>query len=160
MAVADNGTSQKPEAGFTDIVAGLVLAAMAILALVWLIPTYIEVGTSKFDVGPAFFPQLTAALVLVLSLVLVLIRTARYRSGTGEPTGRYAIGELAFWVALSGLTMLGITSVGFVITSGTLIAFGAVLSGYRIWWAIALLAVIFPVVVDQIAWLIFTVDMP
>ena len=157
--------TQRPEtennqAYTIDIAAGLVLAAMSTAALFWLIPNYVELGTSKHDVGPAFFPQLTAMLVLGFSLVLAIAKTIRYRKGNPGLSGTSLGMETVIWAAISVLTVLGISKLGFLFIAPLLIGLGAIVCGYRIWWIIAALAIAFPIIIDQAAWLLFTVDLP
>ncbi|MFK5977662.1 MAG: tripartite tricarboxylate transporter TctB family protein [Rhizobiaceae bacterium] len=148
------------EAPLIEIAAGLVLAAMSIVALLWLIPYYVELGTSKHDVGPAFFPRLTAFVVLGFSILLVITKALRYKKGKPELSGASIVLETIIWATISILVIVGISNIGFLITSTLLVGFGAIISGYRTWWVIALLAVAFPVIIDQMAWLVFTVDLP
>jgi tripartite tricarboxylate transporter TctB family protein len=147
----------------TDIAAGLVLAAISVTALLWLIPNFIESGASEYDIGPAFFPKLTAWVVLALSVALTLTNMVRYRaSGSRDLSGQgwSVLFEIFAWTLVGGLTLFGLSKVSFLLTAALLVAFGAVVAGYRRWWVIAVLALVFPVVVDQIVWLVFTVDLP
>ncbi len=143
-----------------DIAAGIVLAAISIFALVWLFPNYIVPATGENDIGPEFFPKLAAWAVLGLSILLVTSQIMRFnRSDTGI-AGRTILFEIAAWMAISVVTLLGILKIGLFIISPLIIILGAVLCGYRKWWIIVVLAVIFPVVLEQAAWLVFTVDLP
>ncbi len=159
----DHVEPEEPVTSVTDIVAGLVLAAMAVVALVWLIPNYMDAGASQYDIGPAFFPKLTAWAVLVLSLALSATKALRYRASNAHGAadqGRWVLFEILAWTLVGGLTLFGLSRVSFVLTAALLVAFGAVVAGYRRWWVIAILAVVFPLAVDQVVWIIFTVDLP
>jgi len=126
-------------ADLIDIAAGIAMAAMSLIALIWVIPNYVEVGTSDFDIGPAFFPNFTATLVLGLSALLIVTRAIRYTSGNPGLPGKVIV---------------------FLLTATLIIGAGVIMCGYRVWWVIALLAVVFPLIIDQAAWFIFTVDLP
>ncbi len=160
MVDTENRETDKDEAHLMDIVAGLVLAAMSSAALLWLIPNYVELGTSKHDVGPAFFPRLTAFVVLGFSVLLVITKAFRYRKGNPGLSGISIMLEIIIWAVISILAVVGISNIGFLFTSALLVGLGAIASGYRTWWVIAVLAVAFPVIIDQLAWLVFTVDLP
>lgn len=152
-----------PETGSpaTDIVAGLFLAVLAGFALVWLVPGHVERSLSDHDVQPGFFPNLAAGIVLVLSLGLVVERLRgkpRLRSGFGQ--GRFVPLDLAIWAGVAGLAMLGFHTVGFLVVAPLLIAAGMLFAGCRQVWLIAAVALLFPVLVDQAAWHVFTVDLP
>ncbi|MEM1047916.1 MAG: tripartite tricarboxylate transporter TctB family protein [Pseudomonadota bacterium] len=145
----------------TDIVAGLILAVLAVLALVWLVPGHVERSLSDHDVQPGFFPNLAAGVVLVLSLGLVVqrfLREGKRRSAFGQ--GRFVPLDLAIWVLVAGLAMLGLNTVGFLVVAPLLIAAGMLFAGCRKIWLVAAVAVLFPVLVDQAAWHVFTVDLP
>lgn len=145
----------------TDIVAGLILALLAGLALVWLVPGHVERSLSDHDVQPGFFPNLAAGIVLVLSLGLVLqrfLRAGKMQSAFGQ--GRFVPVDLAIWVVVAGLAMVGLHTIGFLIVAPLLIAAGMLFAGCRRIWLIAAVAILFPVLVDQAAWHVFTVDLP
>ncbi len=149
------------EAPATDIVAGLILALLAGLALVWLVPGHVERSLSDHDVQPGFFPNLAAGVVLVLSLGLVLQRFLRggtMRSAFGQ--GRFVPVDLVIWGLVAGLAMVGLHTIGFLVVAPLLIAAGMLFAGCRRMWLIATVAVLFPVLVDQAAWHVFTVDLP
>ena len=59
-----------------DIVAGLVVAFLSVIAIFWLIPTETETVESDYDVSAAFFPYLAGWATLGLSFLLVLSRMA------------------------------------------------------------------------------------
>lgn len=160
MANAEKRETDNEESYLMDIVAGLVLAAMSIVVLLWIIPNYVELGTSKHDVGPAFFPRLTASIVLGLSVLLVVSKTIRYRKGNPGLSGISILLEITVWAVIAILAVVGISNIGFLFTSTLLIGLGAIASGHRKWWVIVVLAVAFPFIIDQMAWLVFSVDLP
>jgi len=147
-----------------DIAAGLFLAAMAALALLWLIPNYIVSAAGEYDVGPAFFPKMSAWIVLVLSLSLVIIKVYGLKTEAktlpGGRSGQSIVFEIIIWSLIAVLALLGITKSGFVLTASLIIGLGAIACGYRTWWLIALLAVVIPLIINQLVWIIFTVALP
>ena len=147
-------------ADLIDIAAGIAMAAMSLIALIWVIPNYVEVGTSDFDIGPAFFPNFTATLVLGLSALLIVTRAIRYTSGNPGLPGKVIVFEIALWAVISVSIIPSFAKLGFLLTATLIIGAGVIMCGYRVWWVIALLAVVFPLIIDQAAWFIFTVDLP
>ncbi len=147
-----------------DIAAGLFLAAMATTALLWLIPNYIVSGAGEYDVGPAFFPKMSAWIVLVLSLSLVIIKAYALKidakTPPGSRSGQSIVFEIIVWSLIAVLALLGIAKSGFVLTASLIIGMGAIACGYRTWWLIAVLAITFPLIVNQLVWLFFTVALP
>ncbi len=160
MTDAEKREAGGDEACLIDIAAGLVLAAMSIATLLWLIPVYVELGTSKHDVGPAFFPRLTTFVILGFSILLVITKAVRFRKGNPGLSGKSIIMEIIIWVMISTLSVFALTKLGFIFTALMLVGLGAIVCGYRNWWVVAVLAVVFPVIIDQAAWLIFTVELP
>jgi hypothetical protein len=143
-----------------DIAAGLVLAAMSVFALFWLFPNYIVSGSNEYDVGPEFFPKLAAWTVFGLSIVLIISRVIRFELSVNGRSGKSIVFEIVVWAMISALTLVGLLKIGFLITAPLIISLGALASGYRIWWVIAMLAIAFPLLLDQAAWMVFTVDLP
>ena len=141
-----------------DIAAGLCLAALSVLALVWLIPTHTQPADSQFDVAPGFFPNLAAGAVLLLSGLLLLRRWGQASGGSGG--GLRIVLELVVWCALSVAVMLALSHIGFLVMAPVVIAGAMLFSGNRNWWLIAAMTIIFPLVVKWAAWFIFTVDLP
>jgi hypothetical protein len=152
----DDGAAPAPA---LDIGYGMVFAALAALALLWLIPAQVGTVSRGSDVSPAFMPQLSAGAVLVLSAMMVVHRLLRHGlAGNGEgPYLLASLGGLAFGAALA---MAGLLTVGFVPTAAGLILAGGMLARYRRWHWLLVLAVLFPLVVDYGAWHIFIVDLP
>jgi Tripartite tricarboxylate transporter TctB family len=146
-----------------DIAAGLFLAAMAVAALMWLIPNYIVSGAGEYDVGPAFFPKMAAWIVLGLSLSLVALKSFGLKTAVLNSWGRSGksiVFEIIIWSLIATLALLGIAKTGFLLTASLIIGLGAIVCGYRTWWLIAVLAVAFPLLVNQLVWAVFTVALP
>lgn len=147
-----------------DIASGLVLSAICLICLVWLIPTYVNTEASGSDVAPAFFPNLGAGVVLVLSLGMVGHRVWRTKPAIdwahGWRLGRPILTETAICIVAAIAIAVALPTIGFLPTAVAMIGIGGIVAGYRKWWALAVLAVAFPIVVMVGAWTIFTVALP
>jgi len=143
-----------------DIVAGLVVAFLSVIAIIWLIPTETETVESDYDVSAAFFPYLAGWATLGLSFLLVLTRIRGIRRCLRNRTGRIVIFESIVWSIIAGGIYYGLTTIGFLWTMPLLIASAMVLSGNKTWWLIGLTSVAFPFLVHQLVWWVFTVNLP
>lgn len=147
-----------------DIAAGSILAAISLVTLSWVVPANVGVNAAAYDVTPTFFPKLAAGSVLALSLILV---AARLMTGEGPLSERLrargglrVLGETGLWLLVSAFAHLAISRVGFPVTAALLMVAIAFLCRYRLNWIVGLLAIGFPLIVDQLAWLLFVVDLP
>ena len=144
----------------TEIATAACLAAVATLALVWLVPVNTQPAASELDISPAFFPMLAATLVLVLSLALIAELVFLSAKSTASHSIKTIVSELVIWGAVTFVMLACLPKVGFIAVSTTVIVLGGIAMGYRRWWALTLLAIVFSVTVDFGAWKIFTVDLP
>ena len=144
----------------TEIVTAACLAAVAILALVWLVPVNTQPAASELDISPAFFPMLAATLVLVLSLALIAELVFLSAKSTASHSIKTIVSELVIWGAVTFVMLACLPKVGFIAVSTTVIVLGGIAMGYRRWWVLTLLAIVFSLTVDFGAWKIFTVDLP
>jgi hypothetical protein len=146
-----------------NIVAGILLAAVSLWLLNVAIPNNIGQAAGKNDISPALFPTFAAWFLLALSLSLVAIHVAKLRVQGSRGAGRegvWVLGQLAVWIVVAILAYLGIQTIGFMPVAIALIGLGALGCGYRNYWVICGLAIVTPVILTQLAWLIFTVDLP
>ena len=144
----------------TEIVTAACLAAVATLALVWLVPVNTQPAASELDISPAFFPMLAATLVLVLSLALIAELVFLSAKSTASHSIKTIVSELVIWGAVTFVMLACLPKVGFIAVSTTVIVLGGIAMGYRRWWVLTLLAIVFSLTVDFGAWKIFTVDLP
>lgn len=160
--------AQTPDSGSeraaVDVAAGLVLAAVSIVCLAWFIPAHVGTNASEYDVSPAFFPNLASWLVLFLSLALVATRIIRIDRASG-PLGGVSAGwpivtQTITWSVVALLAWYGMEAIGYMPTAAAILVLGAVACRYRNIFAIIGLAIVMPVVIDQLAWLVFQVDLP
>lgn len=146
-----------------NIFAGILLAGVSLWLLNAAIPNNIGQAAGKNDISPALFPTLAAWFLLALSLSLVATNVAKLRVQGSVGAGRegvWVLGQLAVWIVVATLAYLGIQTIGFLPVAITLIALGALGCRYRNYWIICGLAVVTPVILTQLAWLIFTVELP
>ena len=99
-------------------------------------------------------------MVLVLSVLLAASRLGRLRQGGGKGHGWSILLEVAVWAAVATAMLWAIEAIGFLVAAPVLIAAAMLVAGSRNLVLIAILSVAFPVIVDQAAWYIFTVDLP
>ncbi len=155
---------QGSERAAVDIAAGLVLAAASIVCLAWIIPNHVGTSVSEHDISPAFFPNLTAWLVLALSLALVATRIPRIDRQQGRlgglSAGRPIVLQTAAWAVAALLAWYGMTAIGYMPTAAAILVAGAVACRYRNIFAIVGLAIVLPIAIDQLAWFVFQVDLP
>ena len=143
-----------------DIVAGLVVAFLSVIAIFWLIPTETETVESDYDVSAAFFPYLAGWATLGLSFLLVLSRIRGIRGCLRNRTGRIVIFESTGWSIIAGGIYYGLATIGFLWTMPLLIASAMVLSGNKTWWLIGLTSVAFPFLIHHLVSWVFTVSLP
>ena len=143
-----------------EIAAAIVLMAAAVFALFWLVPNHTEPASSELDIAPAFFPMLAAGVVLVLSFAMIVVRLTRQVTSSVELSGKTILREAALWCATGVLIWFALPVIGLISTSILVVLLGGFVTGYKRWWVLATLAVVFSVLVDFGAWQIFTVDLP
>ena len=153
--MTDNRTAVRAE-----IAAAFVLMAGALFALLWLIPNNTEPARSELDISPAFFPMLAAGLVLGLSAAMIVVRLTRAVQSTVELTGPAILVEIVIWCGAGLAIWFVLPVIGFIPTSVIVVVLGGLATGYRRWWVLITLAVVFSLFVDFGAWQIFTVDLP
>ncbi|MEC8462670.1 MAG: tripartite tricarboxylate transporter TctB family protein [Pseudomonadota bacterium] len=144
----------------TEIATAACLAAVATLAAVWLVPVNTQPAASELDISPAFFPMLAATLVLVLSLALIAELVFLGAKATSSHSSKTIVSELVIWGAGSFFIWVCLPEIGFIAVSTIVIILGGIALGYRRWWALTILAIVFSLTVDFGAWKIFTVDLP
>ena len=143
-----------------DIAAGLVVAFLALTAIVWLIPSQTETASSDYDIAADFFPYLASWATLGLSTLLVISRLRRFRRQVENKLGRIVAVEALCWFGIAWVVVYGLATIGFIWLMPLVISSAMVFSGNRTWWLIGLIAITFPILIDQLVWLIFTVDLP
>lgn len=143
-----------------DILVGLILIAISLLALFWLIPVHTEGVSSQNDLPPAFFPSAAATVVLVLATALIGHRLIRRPDVPRTLPGSQILLEIGIWSTIALFAVLALPVIGFLPVSALLILAGGWAAHYRRWRVLVPLAILFPAVVDFSAWQIFTVALP
>ena len=143
-----------------DIVAGLFLAFLAVITLVWIIPSHTETTSSDYDVSAAFFPYLAVWTTFGFSILLIISRLLKFQRLQGNIIDRGILIEVVCWSGISIITFGGLAFIGFVWTMPLLVASAMIFSGNRSWWLIGVLSIVLPILIDQFIWVIFTVDLP
>ena len=146
-----------------DIVASIFLATISIWLLIVTIPKNIGQAAGKNDISPSLFPTLAAWFLLGLSLSLIAVHLAKLRVQGGGDSGRnsgWIVTEFVIWMLTATLLYFGLQTIGFLVVAAFTIALGALTAGYRNYWMIGGLAVVIPLIISQIAWLVFQVQLP
>jgi putative tricarboxylic transport membrane protein len=154
----------------TDILSGLVLAALSLFLLVWLIPANTSPPQSENNLSPAFLPTVAAIVMLVLATLLALVSWTTERADGDRPHEEFGeeargIGlaeatDIAVWSAFSFAMMVGFLTIGFIPTAVPALALMMIYTGARGPVTIAAVAIAVPVAIQQVAWHAFTVQLP
>lgn len=154
----------------TDIVAAIVIAAVAIVLLVWIIPQHTSPPQSEGNLSPAFMPSLAVGVMLVLAILLGVSAWFSRDDGDGvehEEFGTEAHGigltdaaDVALWGCFAAAMMVGFLTVGFIPTAIPALVVLMLYAGQRSPVLIGSVAIAVPVLIHQIAWHAFTVQMP
>lgn len=146
-----------------DLAAGFVLAALALFALLWLIPNHTKGVSDVHDIAPGFFPRVAAFATLFLALGFIGHRFLRYRrlkAEAAEGGGLELLTEIGIWSAACVLLSLGLAYVGYPLVSPLLIGLTMVAAGERRWWMIGAVALGVTAATYFGAELLFSVELP
>lgn len=143
-----------------DFICALVLTAASLLALVWIIPASVPGEATSGEVAPSFFPNLTAAVVLVCSVALVVTNRGAISMRLGTEGWRI-LGELASWAVLSVTIWLLLRHLGFIAASVVATAVLTLVSRYRgRLWLVGLIAILLPVALQFGVQALFGITLP
>ncbi|RPI10222.1 MAG: tripartite tricarboxylate transporter TctB family protein [Zetaproteobacteria bacterium] len=129
-------------------------AAVAVLGLAFvfvLVPTIPEdwrtaAGAEYYTVGPRLFPVLAGSFCALMGALLVLFPEGRNAlSGLAAPESRRSVGWL---LGLSVGYAATLPSLGFLVGTAAVLALFLLAFGERRWWAILLLALSVPLIVE------------
>jgi hypothetical protein len=157
-----SGSAQnlRDASGRLDFLIGLVAVLAAVLAIVWLIPTQVEIPAVTDQLSPRLFPTLSAGVVGLFGLAL-MFRSRRWILEPGGHEGFRFVVEALAWVAWATVVMLLLSYAGFVITGAVSCFAGMLLAGQRrhlLWCALG--SVLLPLAVQQLAWYAFYIQLP
>ena len=154
----------------TDIISGIAIAVVAVLLLVAVIPAYTSPPQSEGNLSPAFLPSVAAGIMLALALLLAasaFFKDVDTDDALHEEFGSEARGvgmreslDIALWCAFSIAMMIGFEHIGFVATASPALVLIMLYAGQRSIPAIAVVAVGIPVLLHQISWHAFSVQLP
>lgn len=154
----------------TDILAGLLVAAVSVVLLGWIIPQHTSPPQSAGNLSPAFMPSVAVGVMLVLSALLVV--TSLLKAGDdgdaeheefgaeAHGIGKKDLADIALWAAFATAMMVGFVTIGFLATAIPALVLLMLFGGQRSLVMIGAVAVTVPVLIQQIAWYAFTVQMP
>jgi hypothetical protein len=91
---------------------------------------------------------------------MIVVRLTRAVQSTVELPGPAILVEIVIWWGAGLAIWFVLPVIGFIPTSVIVVVLGGLATGYRRWWVLITLAVVFSLFVDFGAWQIFTVDLP
>jgi putative tricarboxylic transport membrane protein len=139
----------------SDIISGLLFVVFS--TGVYLIALQLPPGRGNAP-GPAFFPELTAVLGVVVGLAICVRAAVALRRRAGSPTRRVtgdSVGDalrLALLLAVSIAYVVGLRPVGFLIASGLFLVVSLLILGERR----VLILVLVPAGLTGVIHLVFT----
>lgn len=129
-----------------DLCVGAATVLAGILALVYLIPTYIDEGFG-FGLSPRGFPYVCAAAITALGALLVLLRLRPAPGGDRpSPIDARALRRLAGVLLVLVLTLALMEWAGFIVSGAVTVAILMWLMGERRW---------LPLVATSLGWTLF-----
>lgn len=155
-----SGNAERTARERADFWSGAVLAALAVFALLWLIPVNVPGSAGDGQVAPSFFPSMAAVVVLICALGLMLVNV-RALKAPGDGRGRLLLMEAGGWAVLAVLYFLALKHAGFIPAGiGGVIAGIAITQYRKRLWLAALLAIGLPFLLDAAVWRLFTIQLP
>jgi hypothetical protein len=146
--------------GRLDFLIGLIAVIGALLAILWLIPSQIDASGQSGQLSPRFFPTLSAAIVGLFGLALA-VKNHRYALIRVPNAGPRLLLETLAWGIWASLTLLILAKLGFIVAWALSCFAAMLLAGQRrrlIWCAIV--AILLPVAIQQLAWHAFYIQLP
>ena len=154
----------------TNFGSGIVVAALSLVALVWLIPNHTKPAQMATDLPPAFMPSVAVTTCLVLAVLLTVLN--RPRGAVGDEAAHEEFGEeasgmgraefvnLALWLGLAALIMTLLQYAGFFVAGAVLLALAMLYVGLRRPVVLVPLVLGVPAALYWIVWFAFTVELP
>ena len=146
--------------GRLDFLIGTIAVMGALLAIFWLIPAQVEVTTKSGQLSARFFPSLSAGVVGLFGLGL-MIRHRRHAFVRVPHAGPRLLMETLLWALWATVTLVLLSTVGFIVASALSCFAAMLLAGQRrrlLWCAIA--SILLPVAIQQLAWHAFYIQLP
>ena len=146
--------------GRLDFVIGAIATVGALLVIFWLIPSQIEASAQAGQLSPRFFPRLSAGMVGLFGLAL-MVKNRRHAFTRTPHAGLRILIETLAWAAWATVTLLLLSTLGFIV-AGALSCFAAMLLAgqrRRLVWC-ALISILLPIAIQQLAWHAFYIQLP
>ncbi len=146
-----------------DRIFGGVVALLVLLFLLVAVPTISDewrtgVGAQYFTIGPRFFPYIAGALCLLFSiLIAVFPGSENNMDALRDPAARWHVSILT---AVSAGYVLALPYLGFVLASFVTLCVLLPIFGVRRWYVVLSVAVLTPVIIQQIFSRAFTLMLP
>lgn len=142
-----------------DFFIGAFALVVGIAFYFWLIPNWVE-QPSFGQTSPRLFPDITAvAIVLIGISMMIKNRHGLNQEGTSG-FGKVGL-EVAFWLVIGALTLLGTLHVGFAIANAVVCFACMVFAGQRRHLVLmAIFCVVFPLLLKLFAVHVFDVVLP
>lgn len=153
----------------THIWSSLIISLIMLVFLFYIIPNYTSPPDSALDLSPNFIPKLAVSVTLLLSIFLGVSALLTHKSDEdlheefGEESsgiGWLEIKNVFLWSVLSIGAWYGTDNIGFEPTMTVCLTIGLIFSGVRNYWLTALIAIVMPIVLSQVAWYVFTTELP
>ncbi len=156
----------------TNLWSAAFLIVFSLVLLGWIIPNYTSAPQSDLDVRPSFIPNVAVGAILFLSLLMLYNSLMRAKRGhedimDDEEFGDEASGlgleellNLGLWTISATVTVILIGILGYSIVSGLFLIGMMSYAGQRNWIILLLVGVIVPVVIWQITWHAFSIQLP
>ncbi|MGI3171018.1 tripartite tricarboxylate transporter TctB family protein [Pseudooceanicola sp. C21-150M6] len=143
-----------------DLISGLILIVISLLALVWVIPVAVPGEAARGEVAPSLFPNLAAGVILICSLALVIVNRRALRM-SGDGSGSALLVELLGWAVFATLLMVVLKFIGFIAASIFASAVATLVARHRgRWWIPVIIALGLPVFLQWAVNALFYINLP
>ena len=149
-----------------------VLIFFSLVCLVWVIPNYTSPPQSELGVRPSFMPNVAVGTMLFLS-ILMLYQNFKHRKSNQEPVaddeefgdeasglGIEELANLSLWAISSAIVVFLMGILGYMIVSSLFMVCLMIYAGQRRPVIMILVSIITPVLIWQITWYAFSIQLP
>ncbi len=155
----------------TDLIAAAILITLSLVCLVWLIPSFTAPPESALDLRPSFMPNLAMGSIFLLAGLMFYLSLKKQEIGEqplddeefgGEASG-FGVTELVYlatWVFASMVIMVSMKFFGYQIIASLFLISMMFYCGQRRLLILALVGVGMPVLIWQITWHTFSIQLP
>ena len=149
-----------------------VLVFFSLVCLVWVIPNYTSPPQSALGIRPSFIPNVAVGTMLFLS-IFMLFQNLRHRKSKqelvvddeefGDEASGLGVEELAnlsLWIISSVIVVFLMGILGYIIVSSLFMICLMIYAGQRRPVILILVSIVTPVLIWQITWYAFTIQLP